>query len=133
MLRPSTIIALACTGALLAACVTEAKYPQRAAEVACTKLEECSPEAYTDACQETYEDLIEASVDECDAYRGGLAHRCLDAVEEQGCDDFSTPSACEEFNEKCGFDGVQPVGEMNVESHGLGQLRPVQPNLLERE
>jgi hypothetical protein len=123
MRKESTTIVLACVAALIAACVTEAKYPQRAAEVACAKLEECSPEAYTDDCQESYEELLDAAVDECDKYRGGLAHRCLDAVEKQGCDDFSTPSACEEFNDKCGFDDPMPVGESNLESHGLGQLR----------
>lgn len=120
-------IACACTFSLvMAACVTEANYPERAADIACSKLQECSPQAYSEGCEESYEELVSAAIDECDTYRGGLAHRCLNEVEDQSCDEISTPSACEKFNEKCGFDEPQPLGNLEIESYGLGQLRAVQ-------
>lgn len=127
MQMKTSIVVLACACALVAACVTEDNYPQRATEVACAKIEECAPESYTAECEATYEELVSATIEECDKYRGGLAQRCLNAVEEQACDEVATPEVCEKFNEKCGFDDVQPVGELDLESYGLGQLRPVEP------
>lgn len=85
------------------ACVAEGNFPKRFADAFCDKLDECGPNPFPD-CKDMFEKSIEADLDECDDYKGGLAHQCIQDIKKLSCDDNDyTADGCEEFNEACGI------------------------------
>ncbi len=108
---PFTLLALP----LAAGCTPKSRYAKKAAKIACDKFKECEILddlfASYDECLKQTEDSTQEAIDMCDDYKGGLAYKCLQDAKKASCDDTSSSDACDEFNDKCGFNTGQAIVE----------------------
>lgn len=100
--------------------VSEDSFAAQAADVGCSKAEECSPDSFTavygdqaecvDASTTLFEALYGCYIDNCETYDGGKASDCISEAKGMSCDDYNDPnyssSACEDIWTECDDEAV---------------------------
>lgn len=85
------------------ACISEGNFADRYSEALCDKLDSCGPNPIPD-CKNTLKAGADETLDMCDDYKGGLAHKCVKEIEDLACDDAAADlPACEDFDDACGI------------------------------